>query len=308
MKALIKITIVLLILVSCEKTNQPDIFYDCYVKSTKFKSNDEVLIWETIHFKNDKHVKYEDSFGSITETEYDNNGNVISVSTNGSKTEYEYNSDSNIIKTTYYINNQLEYFTISIYEDTLVINSYSINSESDTIGYCNYYYNSANIKDSVICNHQDWYYYYSSEMDSIIIKSKDNLIKSKIFEKHENGRMTYSEFRNYNPEGEVISYNKTTREFNNKGFLIRRINEGLEINGITAFLDRRYFYNNSDNVLKTEDYAEANILLNYSNFIYTDSKLTKVETFDHDDNLKTYSIVENNCDNKALLPTWYSQQ
>ena len=307
MKALIKIAIVFVILASCEKTNQPDIFYDCVMKATKFDANDEVLYWKISYYKTGKCVKFEDAIGRITEYEYDNHGNMISVTSNGSRTEYEYNSDNNVIKTTYYTNNQLDYFLIKIYEDTLVVNSYRINNDSDTIGYCNYYYNSANMKDSVICNHQDWYYYYSSEMDSIIIKSKENWIKSKIFQKYESGRLTYYEFRNYNPESEVISYSKTTREFNDKGLLIRKIYEGFELYFTTAYFnDRRYFYGSSDNILKTEDYDEFNNLLNYSNFIYDDSLLIKIETFDHIDKLKTYTIIENNCDNKVLLPSWYS--
>lgn len=307
MKALLKITIALLILVSCEKANQPEISYDCFMKSTKFDSNDEVLIWETFFFKNDEYVKYEDSFGSITEFQYDNKGNVTCVCSNESKTEYEYNSDNNVVKTTYYTNNLLDYYTIGIYEDTLLVKAYSVNSESDTIGYNYYYYNSANMKDSVIGNHHDWYYYYSAEMDSIIIKSKENWIKSKMFKKHENGRMIYYEFRNYNPEGDVTSYSKTTREFNDKGLLIRKTEEGLQISNTTVWLDRRYFYNSSDKIVKTEDYDEANTLLGYSNYVYEDSLLTKVETFDPVDNLKAYSIIENKCNNDALLPSWYIQ-
>ena len=305
MKAFIKIAIVFVILVSCDKTNQPDILYDCVMKATKFDSNDEVLYWEIRHYKNDNLVKNESSFDGITEYQYDSNGNRISVTSNGSRTEYEYNSDNNIVKMLFYENNQLKSYTKNIYVGTLLLYSYSINNVNDTIGYCYYYYNSADMKDSVICQNVNRYYYYSAEMDSIIIKSKKNEIIQRIFKKYESGRLTYHEARYYH-EGELRGYIKTTSEFNDIGLLTRRIHEGLDvIMNITSFLDRRFFYNSNDNILKVEDYDEVNNLLFYFNYIYDEFILTKVETYDHSDKLKAYSIIENNCDNKALLPTWY---
>jgi len=261
---------------------------------------------EIRHFKNDNLVKKEDSFEGIKKYQYDSNGNLISVTGNARRTEYEYNSDNNITKRLFYENNQFRSYTKNIYEDTLLVKSYSINNLNDTIGYSYYYYNSANMKDSVISHHVNRYY-YSEEMDSIIIKSKENELRLKEFKKHESGRLTYNETRSFY-EGELGRIKKTTNEFNDKGLLTRRIKEDIKvIPNVTLFSDTRFFYNSNDNILKSEEYDEANNLLYYRNYIYEDSKLTKVETFDHDDNLNTYSIVENNCDNKVIMPMWYSQ-
>lgn len=271
MKILMKITVVLFILVSCEKMDQPDIAYDCQIKSTVFDSNDEVLGWEISYYKNGNNVKQESSYGAVSETKYDNRGNVICYCSGNERTEYEYNLFDKVVRETYYIDNQMEYYVSLIFKDTLVEKTYRINNAGDTIYTASHYYNSANKIDSVISNEKNWHYFYFAEGDSLLITNKERMTEMAFINKYENGRKIYSEYRTHDEQGQVSGYQITTSEFDDDGLLTRR----------------------------TEVYYHFMIHTtpgtSYTKYYYEDSVLSKTETLDGNNNLQNYTLFENTC-------------
>lgn len=296
MKTILKLISIVILFSSCEKNNQSElIHYDCLKKTTDYNSADEILYWYVSFYKNDKRIKLEYSDGSFQEYKYDSFGNTISVISNGNKTEYEYNSDNKVVKTKYYTNNQLDYYRVSVYKDTLIDRTYGIDNKNDTIGWSLHFYNSKNRIDSIKSDHTDTYFFYSSEIDSIISKSKEDKIKSKMFLKYLDGNKIYEEGRLYSFFNEEYRYYIKNWEYNEKGLLIRQTEDHLYVSGETQWIDIRKIYNTNNRVSRSELYDASNNLIAYSIYFYKNQVLVKSESYDNQNNLTSYSLFEDTC-------------
>lgn len=284
-----------LLFCSCEKEKQSDFTYDCFVKSTYYLPSGEILQWNISYYQDDRNVKQENSNGDFCQTDYDNYGHLIRVISNDSKTEYDYNSDNRVINTRYYSNGQLDYYTVANYMDSLVKTSYSIDYKNDTIGWSEYFYNSGNKLDSVISDSYNEYYYYSSAIDSIITKSKSNSVISVNYLKYSNGKKTYYEGKFFNFLGIMHDHFIKTWEYNEDDLLIRETIDRLLHSGERQWVDQRRTYNDLNELVKSEAFDEMGALIVYTNYIYENSVLTKTQSFNNQNVLTGYSIIENNC-------------
>jgi hypothetical protein len=295
MKNALIILILIVAVIGCDKNNQPDLGNECYEKTTVYNSSNEILDWCISYFSNGNEIKYETRSGIWWEQKFDNKGNRVLFTSGDSKVEYEYNSLNQEVKAKYYTNNHLDFFYSNIYKDTLIEKSYTIYNANDTTGWQFYFYNSDNKKDSINCEDRNIYYYYSSEMDSVITKSKENSIMSRIFFKYREGKKSYVESRCYDYLGQENNHFIYTWEYNDNKLLIRQTEFRSYDSGETQWSDIRKVYDNDQKISRIEYYDESNNLTTYSKYVYENEILIKIEDFDINDNLKSYSILENTC-------------
>lgn len=295
----------LTILSSCQKDQQTNYNYDCYVRLTIYKAPYGKWGTETTYYKNDRAVKvvfsmkgYEDYIG---EWEYDVNGNIIREIKGVVKNEYEYNSFNKVIKAKYYTFDQLDYCELTNYQDTLIKSVYQINSTNDTLCWSLYYYNSENRKDSIkrFRNDEfdisDEYYFYSPAIDSVIMKD-GKIIRERHFYKYSNGRKVYDEFRENSSFGNEVKYIICTWEYDNNQLLTRETKYDSQPIGLQDhWTDSRYFYDESNKLVKTEEYLSNNQLLAYTNYFYENGILVKKESYNINNTLISKEVIENKC-------------
>lgn len=282
------------VLISCEK-NQRELDFDCYINSTSYNSNDEIIFWSKDYYKNDNKIKFENSEGQMSEFHYDKSNNLISVIYENNKTEYEYNSENKRIKSKFYINNKLDYFSVTIYKDTLIQETFSIDNNGDTIGKTIYNYNSDDLIKSVISNNTETYYYYSENIDSVI--SSDTRGASTYKKYLKNDQKIYEEIRGFDYTGAELSYIIRNWEYNDDELLIRKTEETYySMQDDYFWSDNRYQYNSNNQKSRSESFDKSDNLLGYSIYYYDDLILKKYESFDNNNSLTSYTLIDNNCD------------
>lgn len=293
MKELLVVISIVFILISCEDNRHPDMDYDSLKKTTSYNSIDEITSWSIDYYKDNRIIKKENSLGDIYEYAYDNVGNKTSFIYNNHKEVYEYNVNNRINKTLYFTNNELDYYTITQYSNNLIDKTFWYNNNNDTIDWSVFHYNSELEIDSINSRRYDSYYYYSSDVDSILVMSKDKKVMSITYTKYKNGEKIYNEIKGFDFLGlETNAYVKTW-EYNEKGLLKRRTEKEFFESKEMSWFDLRMYYNSIDNLFKTEVYDSLNKLTGYSKYFYEDTILIKVERYNDTDNLEAYTIFEN---------------
>lgn len=293
---MIPITVLLfMIIYSCEKDKSDDLSYNCSIKETSYSSNGKVLNWDKYYYKDGKTVKHEYSNGDFSQLKYDNKGNVIEISSNHYKSTYVYNSNNEMI--TWYKDGQLDNIRVSNYLDSLMISDYTIDKNNDTTGFSYYYYNPEKKIDSIVSsNNSIMYYYYSSEIDSAI-RIDNNHVYFKRYIKYKNNMKIFEEVQMFDTSDIKTKDIISTWEYNDYLLLIKTTRLTTWSSGVIAWDETRTTYNDLNQVIKSESFDKFN-LISYTNFIYDSSILTKTETFNNQNELTGYSIIENGCKDK----------
>lgn len=290
------ISLMFLILISCNKErDNPD--YDCLSTFTNYSPDGKVKSWYKYYYVDRLIVKERSSTGSETEIQYNSQRNPIVVISDGIKTVNEYDDQNRLVKTKTYEDEYLNYTSTYQFADTLKTSSYTLNSNNDTIGWSKYYYGNENKLDSLTANNHYEYYYYSPEIDSVIIKDQNKIPYLYKYFKYLNNHKVYEELKVYF-QSTLRSKEIKTWEFNSRNLLVRETRTYMDyiMSGVTVFAtDTRRHYNDWNAVLKTEEYDENNHLKSYSIYNYENRTLTKIEGFDTEGNLTDYTVIEKTC-------------
>lgn len=298
MRAIVKIAICVILIVilsSCEDSNIENLKYDCYHFITKYLGNDEIEDWAKHFYKNNRIVRYEDSYENLYEYEYkyDNRGNLISETSNENRTDYEYDLENRLIKIICYEENEISHYYIYDKIDSLTQNIYGVRN-GDTIDITRYFYGNDNILDSIINDRTKSY--YSEYIDSTLYFS-DNKIFLREYFKYENGLKVLQEEWRYNLNGQVVEYEKRTWEYNSNNLEIRSTYElRYDNSNSKRYSETKKYYNSSLLLIKSEVYNELNDLIYYTNYTYDVDKLTRTDGYNSQDSLLGYTIYETTCD------------
>lgn len=289
MKNTLKIVIGVLLfaIIGCQKDEITG--FDCFDKQINYSDSGEFESWIKHYYKNEYNVKIEYSNGDIYEYEYDEFGNTTLESSNEISIEYEYDQLNNLKKITVYKSGQLDHYQIFVYINNQLNSTYTINSSNDTTSWSNYEY-----KDDVLYrvefDNRYSYYYYSNDIDSVITVWKNYQNKIKVFYEYLESKLVYEAKYVYDLNNEISFYELKTWEYNNE--LITKETVEKEDN----YFSIMYFYNSSNLLVKKETYLAKGVLDNYEVNQYNENnKLIRIDRFDSNDNLKSYSIIEHSC-------------
>lgn len=290
------ITLMLLIVSSCNKETD-NLNYDCLSTFTNYSPEGTVKSWYKYYYVDRLIVKERSSSGSETEIQYNSQRNPIVITSDGIKTVNEYDDQNRLVKTKTYEDDYLNYTSIYQFIDTLKTCSVTLNYNNDTIGWTKYYYNRGNKLDSLIANNHYEYYYYSKEMDSVIIKDQNKIPYQYKYCRYLNNHLVYEELKVYF-QGTLRSKDIKTWEFNSRNLLVRETRTYMNyiMSGVTvSAADTRKLYNDWDDVSRTEEYDEDKNLKSYSIYNYENRALTKIEEFDPKGYLTGYTVIEKTC-------------
>jgi len=291
---------VFLILLGCEKEDTIDKSYDCFEKLCQYNVNGELESWMKHYYMNGQVVKYEDSDGSWTTYEYDAFGNQIKLSSEFCDYEYEYDNMNNLVKMKFFDLGTYVYCIVYEYDVNKIMHSYEINSSNDTTRWSNYFYENEKLS-HIESDNRDSYYYYSSEIDSIIEKRKDNSIFLKSYFKYSNEKLIYRAVYQYNTNEEIVSYFIYTWEYDNE-LLIRKTNKILHSLANYQYFDDRYIYNENNQKSRSESYDESGNLLGYGLYLYdSNDVIYRFESYNPSGLLIGYTIVENSCNQNFTI-------
>jgi len=292
-KRRILIFLVLLAILGCDNDDSIEENFDCYRKENNYNSNGELESWYKSFYKEGNLVEHEESNGSHTFYEYDIYGNQTTITNEFCCYEYKYDNLSNLVLMKYYESNILKYHIIYEYSENQKDRSFRINSSNDTLNISNYYYQAGRLS-HIKSTNQDSYFYYSSEVDSIIELRKDKSILSKTELKYLDENLVYKTMYRYSSDSEIAEYYIDTWEYNNDLLIRKTEKESSYLSDI--YSDIRFYYNEQNQRIKTESYDEFENLMFYGLFLYDEyGILYRSEGYNLSDELVHYSLIKDSC-------------